>query len=326
MSASAIILEIVCPVLGVILSNAMYLAPYRLVMQARVSRHLGSINPMPFAITFVSSIGWTMYSCMLSNYYLFLSSFLGILFGLFYSITCLTIMAKEAYEDEFTEQYMQIEGLLVAGLFFWCVLGIVQTSIFNDFNDPAAQQAQMIGNLCSAFSICYYASPLWTLREVVRSRDSSSLYLPTILTNMTNTLLWFSYGAFGVHNPVVWAPALTGLLLSVLQVCVVVVFHKGRWRWLRAVKGEPTHDSIKVRCRTRSMDGDPTISFVITEPVNTRLTNLSEDRADPDVDKFKTIDSPVSPPGSPNQSPTRNRKVSFDLQDDSVTNPLCDQV
>ena len=36
--------------------------------------------------------------------------------------------------------------------------------------------------------------------QVISTRDSSSLYVPMILTNLSNATLWVSYGVLGVHD------------------------------------------------------------------------------------------------------------------------------
>lgn len=42
--------------------------------------------------------------------------------------------------------------------------------------------------------LCYYAAPLSTMAEVLRSRSSASLYAPTSAMNTLNGLLWVAYG------------------------------------------------------------------------------------------------------------------------------------
>jgi hypothetical protein len=40
----------------------------------------------------------------------------------------------------------------------------------------------------------YYMAPLSSLMQVLRERDSSSIYWPLSLTNLVNAALWFVYG------------------------------------------------------------------------------------------------------------------------------------
>lgn len=247
MSAADILVTVVCPSLGVLISNMMFLSPWSLVMTARKNRHMGSVNPIPFAIMFVNNLGFVVYGSLLSNYYIFFSSIFGVLLSLFYTITCLTIMAKEAVEDEFSELYLQVEGIVLGGIGFWAIIGIVQTSLFHTFADPKHEAQQMVGFVCCFFNICYYAAPLSTMAEIIAKKDSSSLYLPNVLVNCLNATLWLLYGAFGVHNIVVWGPSFIGLTLSLIQVALVFRYHKGHW--LEAVSGWITHRTIQMKTR-----------------------------------------------------------------------------
>jgi solute carrier family 50 protein (sugar transporter) len=247
MGTTDVLVNIVCPTLGVVIANMMFLSPWKLVMTARRNRHLGNINPIPFAIMFVSSLGYIVYGSVLSNYYLFFSSIFGVLLSLFYTITCLTIMAKEAVEDEFSELYLQIEWIIFGGIAFWATIGIVQTSLFHSFPDSHEQAATMVGYICCFFSICYYAAPLSAMAEIISKKDSSSLYLPNIFVNCINTILWMSYGAFGVNNAVIWVPSFIGLILSLIQVFLVFRYHKGDW--FEAISGWITHRTIQVKTR-----------------------------------------------------------------------------
>jgi uncharacterized protein with PQ loop repeat len=50
------------------------------------------------------------------------------------------------------------------------------------------------GFTCNAITIAYYGAPLSTMFQVIRSRSSSSIYLPMCIANLVNTLLWIGYG------------------------------------------------------------------------------------------------------------------------------------
>lgn len=50
------------------------------------------------------------------------------------------------------------------------------------------------GFFCNSITIGYYASPLSTALQVVRTRNSATIYLPTIICNFVNASLWLGYG------------------------------------------------------------------------------------------------------------------------------------
>lgn len=79
-----------------------------------------------------------------------------------------------------------------------CYVTLAATSVFlivGAVNMPGIIDRQQLWG-CTAVAILaiYYVAPLTSLVKVMSQRDSSSLYWPLCLTNLTNGLLWFVYG------------------------------------------------------------------------------------------------------------------------------------
>lgn len=218
---------VVCPSAGLVICLFMWFSPFPAVLKARQSRDLGSLNPMPFVAMIFNCIGWTMYGCMQNDIFLFLGNISGLLLGLFYAITSLTIIAKKSANEEFSDQFLILEGLVLFAFFFWCVVAYVSVTAFTSFDDPKEQGAVLVGTLGAVFSIAYYAAPLSTMVRVVIARDSSSLYFPMILVNLVNAFLWTSYGAFGVNDINIWLPNALGIILSCSQIFLIFLFKRG---------------------------------------------------------------------------------------------------
>jgi len=71
-------------------------------------------------------------------------------------------------------------------------VGSVVGIAFSIANVPLSIGEGIVGYLSLVCSLGYYASPLTTMRRVIASKDTSSLYIPTIAANMTNALMWVS--------------------------------------------------------------------------------------------------------------------------------------
>lgn len=71
--------------------------------------------------------------------------------------------------------------------------------------------------------VFYFLSPLSTLLEVLRKRDSSSLVLELGVMNTLNGLLWATYGIVALRDPFVWAPNAFGAALGVVQVALKLI-------------------------------------------------------------------------------------------------------
>jgi Sugar efflux transporter for intercellular exchange len=61
---------------------------------------------------------------------------------------------------------------------------------------------------------------------VIKKRDSSSLYLPALVANLVNALLWVIYGYFAIQNPMLYIPNGAGVILATAQIGLAVAFKR----------------------------------------------------------------------------------------------------
>ena len=71
--------------------------------------------------------------------------------------------------------------------------------------------------------LVYYAAPLTTVKEVILTRNSRSLYLPLAVANTVNGSAWFVYG-IALSDPYLMAPNGVGALLGALQLVLIFAF------------------------------------------------------------------------------------------------------
>ena len=57
----------VCPTLGVVLSNILFLAPNWAVRVATSQQQIGNLNPVPYAVMVLASFQWTSYGMCIQN-------------------------------------------------------------------------------------------------------------------------------------------------------------------------------------------------------------------------------------------------------------------
>lgn len=108
--ASSIVAEIVCPLLGVLISNAMALAPLPALLKARKEKELGDLNPVPFGLIFNSQFGWTLYGLLKRNYYIFFSSAVPMLVSLMMSLTAIHLLERPDHTEVEQRARILLEG------------------------------------------------------------------------------------------------------------------------------------------------------------------------------------------------------------------------
>jgi solute carrier family 50 protein (sugar transporter) len=217
MTVVDLIVQFIFPLFGTIICNILWLTPLPVVLEARYTRYLGPLNPYPFVITAFGNIGWTVYGCMRKDPFLFSSSFTGLVLGFYYTIVCLTVIAKRDANADFSNLYVGVETCLLCGILFWSIMGWIIAVGFSSYPDPFGEATKMVGMICAFSSVAYYASPLTSLYEVVVKKDSSSLYLPLLVINLINSGLWFIYGLVGTGDPNLYIPNICSMTLASIQ-------------------------------------------------------------------------------------------------------------
>lgn len=212
--ASFIISDVV-PIMGITISTFQLSSPYHVICDCRRQRDLGSLNPIPLAVSWLNCLSWIIYSSVIGDFYLFLSVFAGMFISSFALITAIQLLGVHGrYKAGIT-----MEKVLSVGLTLWVLLcGVLVVT------KDLVLVKQIIGGFVIGSSLSYYASPFSSLLTVVRTGDASSLYLPTIALNVSGTLLWSMYGIFIADYYLLFASGL-GFLFSAMQVGIKVYFH-----------------------------------------------------------------------------------------------------
>lgn len=198
----------VVPCCGAVLANGMFLASWPAVAAARQSGALGSLNPLPFAFTFINCVGWLHYGFVMRNHYVFWSNALGSVLGLLYTTTALKLGCPQIVE------YITVGGLAIH---------VVSAYVTGLRLESLSQRKLCAGLVANFILLCYYAAPLSTVASVIKARDASSISGPLVMVNAGNGLLWTVYGA-AVEDALVWAPNLAGVALAAAQLALKVVF------------------------------------------------------------------------------------------------------
>lgn len=226
MSVPPVLITIVAPTFGVILSNIMYMTPFTAVIAARRTKQIGDLNPIPFVATMISCTGWTIYGCMKRDYFIYFGNALGVVLGLFYTISLLPLVAKKADESKISTIHNVMEILIIASVFFWTTMAMIGSIVYGESVADRANANQFIGAIATSFSLIYYMSPLSTMGRIIKERDSSSIYYPLVVANLCNSFMWVVYGFLGTGDIMVYGPSGVGFLLSVFQMLLIIVFHK----------------------------------------------------------------------------------------------------
>jgi len=119
-SNNAWIANIFCPTLGMIIANVMWLSSLPAVLESRRKRSIGKLNPLPYVSITHNCLGWSTYAILTHDYFLYYANIFGLVLGLIYCSTCLSILYSERKENSF--YHVTVQNVLFGGLTIWLLV------------------------------------------------------------------------------------------------------------------------------------------------------------------------------------------------------------
>ena len=258
------------PLVGVLTSTLLYLAPLRAVWASvRRARNqtfdgddpMYGLNPLPIAILPSVALSWLVYGLAASDPYLILGNLPGLLLSVFYLIGILPLMNYNAAEfptlpnipnmpnigndnsnnqnntvDErstttdsmrrkpkksrkliLTQATVLLSTASTMGL--WAVLGLMTAGATNGLYNIGGLEfgmgfssmlrsgviVQSLGVYAASLFLILSATPLTTIRTILRTKNSQTILGPFTAAQCFNTGLWTAYGV-AVNDHFVWGP------------------------------------------------------------------------------------------------------------------------
>ena len=207
--------SLVFPVLGVILSNALYFSPLPAVRSAARSGTLGSLNVLPQALMVHSTIAWMCYAFAVPNGFIVASNLPGVIVAVYFIATTMPLMPRDEHHPIKRTVTLVLVGGTAIMLFLWTWL------IFSGV--PHETIVFVLGAYGSAICVLLFASPLSTVREVLATSTAASIYAPLTATQCTNCAMWTVYG-LAIGDCWVYGPNGTGLALGLVQLALKLVY------------------------------------------------------------------------------------------------------
>ena len=137
---------------------------------------------------------------------------------------CLTALHILEHTDNGTNPIdniirLKVEGILMISSMFWLSIVFITCLVLRDpkYNEL---NITIVGSFSDICSLVFYAAPLTNIKEIVRKKDSSSLYAPAIFINFVSCILWFFYGLYGISQKIVWIPNGIGIAVCIFELYI----------------------------------------------------------------------------------------------------------
>ena len=113
------------------------------------------------------------------------------------------------------------ETLIMTNVFIWiCAVGLVS---FSSIDLSFSTRRMIVGILVNINQVFFYAAPLSTIATVVKSRNSASIHLWTMLANTANGAFWTTY-SLTIDDPYIYVPCGIATAFSLIQILFYLLF------------------------------------------------------------------------------------------------------
>lgn len=214
MVTSALLTDLIAPMVGCVLSATMYMSSLPAVYAATKRKSLGPLNHHPYPAMLAVSMGMSAYSFMINDQWLAWANLPGVASSLYYVLHSIVLLPPAA------DRAHLINTVLAVILFWFAVFYVTITLVGADMD----LLQSVVGICCQPFVCMLYIAPLTTVKRVLASRSSESLYLPLCVINLVNSSMWLVYGWLNLNDPLVYGPNLLGVPLSFLQCALCAAF------------------------------------------------------------------------------------------------------
>lgn len=262
-SASEIVLDYVCPGLGVIMASAMFAAPIKSLQEAIERGSLGDLNPTPWAFMTGNCLGWVAYSYLTKDLFVLFANAPGLLLSIWLNFGAVKLQYYDYFSknvassqrdgrlaedmdgspDEREEDTPAAEEMDVA----WAeeemhnkpsgpsvmphekkvlrisLLWVIVLSLVGLTTMTREKREEIIGVVVNINLAFFYGAPLSTIATVFRTRSSTSIHVKTMIMTLTNTAFWLAYG-LARWDPYIFIPNGVGFVLGCIQALLSILF------------------------------------------------------------------------------------------------------
>ena len=205
---STIFLEYVCPSIGALLSGIMFAAPIQDLRKALIKGSLGLLNPLPFSMMTGNCIGWCAYAYYTQDPFVLAGNLPGVFISLWLNFGAIKLQYLNLFEgikrrqqqdqqhetppplletEKLTMVPQEVTVLRVMILWAFVLLWV------GWFHPTTTQNAsQIVGLVVNVNLVFFYGAPLNTIMQVIQTKCSDSIHVPTMVLNWVNTSFWLA--------------------------------------------------------------------------------------------------------------------------------------
>lgn len=196
-------------------SSGVFLSPVPTIMNIMRDKSVGNLPLLPYSSMCVNAFMWMTYGILKKDSKIWSPNLFGLLCGLNYFRQFKKHSNGAKNLPGTASQHVTYSSLIIA---------LTALTAFTLESDLASA---IIGKVAVLFCVILFASPLAALKNVIKTRNASSIPLPFTLTCILNCFLWSVYG-IDLKDFNIYFPNLLGLMSSLAQLGLILFYGKGK--------------------------------------------------------------------------------------------------
>ncbi|CAE8640908.1 unnamed protein product [Polarella glacialis] len=242
--------------IGLVCTLGVGLSPLSSVREARKIGSLGGLDTRTWPVFVTSYLLWTCYSIRIGDVWVCLASIFGSVTWLYFCLTAIRLTSQEEGElgptcssepweggllrrraidlHQCSKFYRKAtidktEKGLAAGLgFTFCVAfacspwNIEELNFLEAIITPEIKLS-VFSSICGFSTLLLFINPLSRLWVLVKRRDASTIFLPIVMAQLVQNLLWAAYGILALE-PGLYVPSGFGVFVVLAQLWLKCVF------------------------------------------------------------------------------------------------------
>eukprot|EP00529_Nitzschia_sp_RCC80_P029978 CAMPEP_0113471572 /NCGR_PEP_ID=MMETSP0014_2-20120614/17046_1 /TAXON_ID=2857 /ORGANISM="Nitzschia sp." /LENGTH=309 /DNA_ID=CAMNT_0000364209 /DNA_START=555 /DNA_END=1484 /DNA_ORIENTATION=- /assembly_acc=CAM_ASM_000159 len=183
---------------------------------------------LPYSSMVASAFLWTVYGLVVQNPNIWSANGIGVVLGTFYMtqfIRCLPKPQLSFTSPTLPGSVKQHVGTTVAIMTsIIAILKLLPVVMGGTYKTSMDVAQTVIGPIGIALTVGMFASPLSAIKTVVTTKSADSIPLPFTLASLINCFCWTTAGMFKYKDPNIIIPNGLGLLCSMIQAGLKIVY------------------------------------------------------------------------------------------------------
>lgn len=199
-------------VIGNVISCMTFLAPLPTFYRIYKKKSTEGFQSVPYVTALLSAMLWIYYAHVKNKATLLLLTINIYGFGIeaIYIIIFLLYASNKA-------------RLSTIKLLFLTVCGYGTMVILTTYLTKGSKRLSIIGWICMVFNICVFASPLFILKQVIKTKSVAFMPLNLSFFLTLNAIVWFFYGLL-IDDFYIAIPNTLGFVFGIVQMVIYLIY------------------------------------------------------------------------------------------------------